>query len=82
MEDNLMYVVKHINLKVLGIIIAHVVNDDCTEFTAILRKEWILNDYYKYTDLNIINLTPYDSDYWHKIRIESEYSMEVEYYGF
>lgn len=69
------YVSKAYIFKCFNLMKAHIVDDDCNEYIATIKGDWIIRGYHLPEKLNIIDLEPYDRDEWHKIDDQFEYEQ-------
>lgn len=51
---------------------AHIVDDDCVEYIAIVRAPFVTRKYYDANDLNVIDREEYSADTWLKLEWEQE----------
>lgn len=68
------YVSKAYIFDCFKIMKAHIVDDDCNEYIATIKGDWIMRGYYTPKQLQIIDLEPYDRDEWHKLDDQFEYT--------
>lgn len=79
-QNSLIYVVKAIDHDMWGIWTAHVVDDNCIEYTATIRTTWLnVNHYYFADDLAIIDMQPYNSDQWQDWQEHAEFARIKAY---
>ena len=68
------YAVKVIIFDTFKIMKAHIVDDDCNEYIATIKGEWLGSGYHRPEDLNIIDLEPYNRETWYEMEDEIEYT--------
>lgn len=67
------YVAKAIIFDVFKIIKAHIVDDDCNEYIATIKGEWLGRGYHGFEALNIIDLEAYDKNTWYDMENDIDY---------
>ena len=72
-NTTLWYVNKAYIFDCFKIIKAHIIDDDCNEYIATIKGDWVISGYYSPSQLSIIDLEPYDRNEWHKLDDQFEY---------
>ena len=72
------YVAKAIYFDAFKILKAHIVDDDNNEYTATIKGNWLRRGWYAPAELNIIDLEPYDSETWHEMEDDIQYTKAVK----
>ena len=67
------YLNKALIFKCFKVMKAHIIDDDCNEYIAIIKGEWVMRGYYRPEELAIIDLEPYDRATWNALEDEFEY---------
>lgn len=76
-KTTLWYVNKAYMIPLFNITKAHIVDDDCNEYIATIKASTLFRDYYRPSDLDIIDLEPYNREYFQKLEFELEYAVKI-----
>lgn len=68
------YINKAIIFDTFRIIKAHIIDDDCNEYEATIKGDWICRGYEKPENLDIIDLQPYNKIVWETMQNDIEYT--------
>ena len=71
------YVSKAYIFPCFNLMKAHIVDDDCNEYTATIKGAWIVRGYYSPAELEILDLEPYSREEWRRLNAEAEYSHHI-----
>lgn len=71
------YVSKAYIFDCFKIMKAHIIDDDCNEYIATIKGNWIISGYYSPKELNILDLEPYDSTEWNRLDDQYEYDHYI-----
>lgn len=69
----LWYVNKALILSSFKIVKAHIIDDDCSEYIATIKADWIHRNWYGPNELQILDLEPYDRETWNRMEAELEW---------
>lgn len=79
-KTDLLYVVKVVECGIMNLAKAHIVDDYCNEYIAIIKLNGcsILKGYYKPRELDIIDLETYNSDEFNALCEDVEILQFIE----
>ena len=73
----LWHVSKALLISGFNLIKAHIVDDDCSEYIATIKGDWIHRNWYSPEELQILDCEPYDRDEWNKLDDEADYNHNI-----